>query len=156
MYRLQRAGWEISQENDLRMYSHRYTIHHRETGMVGMTAAFEPPSLYDEVPQDLPLGMRWMGHRDHIRVTTTNFDNFRLIDATPAPLSYDEYCLNQHRLFRPIEHNAIVVPDESVSELLARIHEKQDAERQEWLKRQLRENKTVERNTHAQIITLAA
>jgi hypothetical protein len=82
--------------------------------------------------------------------------NFQAIDATPTYTEDRITSLDDMAHFRTITTNELIVPDESVQDLLARIQEMQQPDRTEYYKRKLREDVAAPAHkVHAQIISLS-
>lgn len=139
-HRLQQAGWQLSAEQDICRQSMRLAIQHERYGARGMSEIAEHRyrSLdpYDRAPFETSLNMR-MG-RD---VLLQNFGatDFQAIDAQPqftseAPRRLEDFAHFAPQLTRTAQ---LLVPEESVDELLARILEKQQAAKTAYFREQV-------------------
>lgn len=166
-YNLQQAGWQISAEQNVFSNSIRLAMKHDGANMRAISDTVDFPyyeaveRFYEVLPRIL-IHMRLMGRdvwvHEHGRVDWS----FQPIDATPT--------MTENRISRieDLAHFAaplvrtkeIIIPNESVPELLDRILKLQQPARTERIKEEMRSPEGLvvapKQNFHAQIISLAA
>jgi hypothetical protein len=167
--RLQQAGWAISAEQDIPGATMRLAMRHEGCHIQGLTDRV-PWSYMQEtdfrVRPPLVLPVRFMASRFHVElIETPSICSFRPIDAQP------QFTRSEIRSLDDLAHFAvplartqeIVLPEESVPELLERILKLQQPARTDRIRRQLREEAEVMRvdaipqqRFHAQILSFAA
>jgi hypothetical protein len=114
---------------------------------------------------NMVLPVRAMSSRLHATIHQADDFSFRAIDAMPQVTQAKILSIEDFAHFAPplARTREIIVPDESVSDLMARILEMQQPERTEYFKRQLREDRDgrmldamPRQKFHAQIVSIAA
>jgi uncharacterized protein YlbG (UPF0298 family) len=167
-YSLQQAGWSISANQDVYRQSMALALRHDQAGMVGMTANVTWDFMQDsrsayfmDNPHDLPV--RLMARK--VEVMHTRGDEmmqYRPIDALPQLVTSERRSLEDFIHFAPAmtRTQQLIVPEETVDDLMQRIMDMQHTKRVERLRQELGEGERVSfqdrQKFHAQIISLAA
>lgn len=127
---LQRAGWQLSAEQDLMSGSVRIAMKNERYKIYGVSQKipynyFEEYSLYKGANITIPV--QQMASRLHIEMMETSF-KFVPIDAEPQFMNRERKSIEDFAIFAPalIRTNEIIVPNETVDDLLQRILEIQD------------------------------
>jgi hypothetical protein len=165
---LQQHGWQLSAEQDVMRQQMSIAMRNERAGMSGITApmTFEyqryAHNHYDVRPT-LPVHL--MGRKIEIMHTMGNhWDNFRPIDALPQFVPNREIrALEDFVHFAPAlaRTQQLIVPEDSVEELMARILKMQQGPRIERIREEIREGDRINfqaprQKFHAQIISLAS
>ncbi len=157
--KLQRSGWQLAAEENRDRLSIRIAMKHPELKLYGITQEVDRDRFaFDMYKQDqhLVLQMQYIGN-DIRELSITNrygFENFHPIDAEPVYGMYDSptaRSIDDFQLFKPlskVKEKEIIVPSESVSELLDRIHALQKPKQDEIRKRKSREYRKAERDAN--------
>ncbi len=155
--KLQRSGWQLAAEECHERYSIRIAMKHPELKLYGITQEFERDRIgSDRYMQDqsMLLHMQYIGH-DIKEMSMTNrfgFDNFQPINAEPIYGMYDaptSRSIDDFKLFKPLgKEKEIIVPSESVSELLDRIHKLQKPKQDEIKKRRSMEMRRLNKDAN--------
>lgn len=167
-FRLQQAGWSLSAEQNIERMQMTIALRNEREGISGITASvdwnfFEYASGYRSCLPELPV--RLMGRQVNINVMGENpYANFRPIDAKPqfVPIQTERRTLEDLVHFAPAmaRTQQIIVPEESVDDLMQRILDMQNTSRIERIRAEVREGERVQfterQKFHAQIISLAA
>jgi hypothetical protein len=167
-YRLQQAGWSLSADQDMRTMTMQMAMRHEQMGLYGVSARLAWEYLRDD-PQflrNVELPVRWVGRDIIVQMMGTPDFNFQPIDAIPQ-LRSQRKRLEDFVHFAPAlaRTNQIIVPEESVEELMDRILKLQQPDRVERFKRLAKEAQEEGRRIdlqptkakfQAQIISLAA
>jgi len=154
--RLQKAGWELSTEQDIYRQSIRMAFRNTGYNIYGISNPISREECLDmksmfingHPRSDLvfnyfpPLTINYMASRMHVELREHSME-FMPIDATPAFETREVKSIEDFQIFRPIGNpkELIVTPD-SVPELLELIMKKQDPKqfeirekkRKEWRK----------------------
>lgn len=165
-YRLQQNGWQLSASQDPYNDSIQVAFQHSEYRMRGVTNHIR---RYDMMDRYSPT------HRDPIDVagflasdfvsTRTNIlpmDSFKPIDAEPQFMEMRQL-MSQNMFFAPnlARTQELIVPEQSVDDLLNMILDKQASNRAQLIQRRVREQgQKIDFNprthVHAQIVSIAA
>jgi hypothetical protein len=133
-YTLQRNGWQISVEELHETFQMRIAIKHPGFGVYGITAGVDFDMSRQEGMLD-PLELPIMALHHNIRVQPPialehdMMKGFNPVDARPQVVMKEPMHIDDLMIFRPLKKESeIIIPQQSVSELLAKIHELQDPE----------------------------
>ena len=172
-YRLQQAGWSLSAEEDIRDMRMRLALRHEGHRIYGLTAGVDFDFMgarYNAMDmvratEAMTIPVQHMASRLTVQSYEHGGFNFRPIDATPQFLerriqSIEDFAHFATPLARTQE---IILPEESVPELLERILKLQQPARTDRLREQLRADRdglrldaTPRQKFHAQILSIAA
>lgn len=170
-FRLQQAGWSLSAEQDVYRNTMRIAFRHEGLATTAMTEVsrweFERSHHDPSYLSHLVLPVRVMSRQVNIHMQgALDWSAFKPIDAQPSWTSHRIERLEDLVHFAPslARTKQIILPEESVSDLLDRITKMQEPGREEHFKRLAREAQdpgSVPRTqplskVHAQIISLAA
>jgi hypothetical protein len=169
-FTLQQNGWSLSAEQDMQRMQMSIAMRNERAGMVGVTGSvdwrFMEDWRYAQHSHSLPaLPVHLMGRKIEVMHTRGNhWDNFRPIDAQPQFEPNREIrSLEDMVHFAPAHTRTqqLIVPEDSVEELMARILKMQQGPRIERIRQEIREGDRVDftaprQKFHAQIISLAA
>lgn len=158
-YTLQRNGWQISVEetrDDVRFATVlRMALKHPEFNLYGLTNShmIDEMAIHDNLDILSKIELHVACMATEIRVKTINsidadFSMFRPIDAKPHydTAMVDGRSLDDFKIFRPLPtEKEIIIPQESVSELLGRIHAMQDPKQLEIRKKKQKAMRKFER-----------
>lgn len=163
-YELQQAGWELSANQDVGSRRMQIVIRNEQLGMIGQTSPidFDYLSALHDHRFELPTvaQVRCLGRQiviqNHGPMT---FEPFRPIDAAPQLCPVEMRDLADLAHFAPaplVRTQAIVLPEEDVDSLLARILEKQACAKTDYFRDLVsREGAAIPAHRfHAQIISL--
>lgn len=167
-YRLQQQGWSISADQNIERMSMALALRNERAGMVGVTASvdwdfFRYANEYASSLPELPVHV--MGKTVNVNITGRSpYADFRPIDAKPqfVPMQSERRSLEDLVHFAPAmaRTQQIIVPEESVDDLMKRILDMQSSSRIERIRAEVREGERVpvtpRQKFHAQIISLAA
>ncbi len=155
--RLQRAGWQLAAEENVERYSIRIAMKHPELKLYGITCEFRRDSLEDDLYRqntNMILNMQYIGH-DIKEMSMTNrygFEDFQPINAEPVYGMYDSptsRSIDDFKLFKPLDkEKEIIVPSESVAELLDRIHKLQEPKQKDIRKRKSMDMRMTEKDVN--------
>lgn len=163
--RLQTAGWDLSAEQDVERNGMRVAFRHRRHDVRGITEAVDFPywgSATDQVTWRPPmLHVEHIANRLWIRHVGIDRVSFASIDAKPQlQADWTMTSLDDLAHFAPAQasQQLILPQEEGVPELLARIVDMQSGARLERFRREIQEQRAIERVerphlVHAQIIT---
>lgn len=164
-YRLQQNGWQLSASQDPRYNRVQLAFSHQEYQIRGVSDYINADNRYAQFV-DMPEVIDVRAHlaSDFIMrsVSTLPFNGFTPIDAEPQWVDSHQY-MSKHMLFAPnlARTQEIIVPEQSVDDLLNMMLDKQASNRAELIRRRVREEgQRVDFNArshvHAQIISIAA
>lgn len=168
-YDLQQQGWSLSADQDVCRMTIRIALRNERAGMVGVTEITDF-RYYDAAHNwDYPLPslrMQMMAHKIEVEHSMgfNPYEQFRPIDAQPQMIQRERKSLEDLVHFAPslARTQQIIVPEENVDDLMARILEMQQGPRIERIRQEIREGEVIrpnaspKQNFHAQIISLAA
>lgn len=164
-FALQQAGWSISVDEDFCHQSMQLALRNERAGMVGMTSrvgwehmryAHEP---YGRLP-DLPVQL--MARRVDVLHYGGGLPDFHAIDAQPMMLTQRRTSLEDFAHFAPAHTRTqqLIVPEETIDDLMSRILEMQQGPRIERIRAEIAEGQRIDfrerQKFHAQIVSLAA
>lgn len=171
-FRLQQCGWQLSADQDLAYNKMRIALRHADLGMRAISQSinfnYHEALLDPRYIGQAVIGIQAMApdihiHRRPIMREYGDVSNFRAIDAAPQfnerldIQSLDDFAHFAAPLVRTQE---IIVPEESVDDLLARILDKQQSAKRAYFEdkvRRMRSDGDVPQQAkfHAQIISLS-
>lgn len=166
--RLQQAGWKLSAEQDVYYNRIRIAMAHEGLRMEAMSDRMDfEYERFARMPQDLRdlppiIVRRAMGSEVRIHEAGRIDWNFQAIDAKP--------CMTENRISRMedlchfatplVRCNEVIIPNESVPELMERILKLQQPARTDRIREDMRNPEGLiqapQQKFHAQIISLAA
>jgi hypothetical protein len=177
-YELQQNGWQISVQELHENFSMRIAMKHPATGLYGMTAPVDMSMAHRELEAmqretGMELFVVAMGQSLQIGappqpIQCVDMEGFNPVDARPSVTMEPTRHIEDFNIFRPLgKSEQIIIPDESVSELLEKIHKLQDPKqleiresRRRELRRQMKDcnekvnNYDLGENIIAQVATL--
>jgi hypothetical protein len=159
-YSLQKAGWSLSAEQDVYRNEMRLALRHEDAGFRGITqgadfdyqAAIENPTLGRLPTLFVERMAAWL----HVRVPEgIQLDAFRPIDAVPQIRAIERWkSIDDLVHFAPAAaQQQLVLPEETVPELLEKIVAMQAGARLERFREQVREQQQQPALVHAQIVS---
>jgi hypothetical protein len=161
-FRLQQAGWQLAAEQDMMRYQMHLALRSPNGDAYGMTSGLPMEHVHEwrDGFGPIDLGARLNLGRE-VRVHTTHLPRFDAIDAVPRMVEgsvtrLEDLC---HFAAPLVRTQPIVVPEESVSDLMARILELQQPDRTARIQAALRNPEGFdpralpEQQFHAQIIS---
>jgi hypothetical protein len=180
-YRLQQQGWQISVNEDPSSRFIQIALKHPQLSMYGLTEKVDYRRMEDIEAMQRHSGMCLQVIRMETNmmidqpimmlqeVVAPGMRGFVPVDARPSVTMKEQTHIDDFRIFRPMaEHKQIIVPEQNVGELMAKIHElqtpEQDRIREDKRKRMARElykcnqdasNYNISTNIVAQISTFA-
>lgn len=164
-YALQQQGWSLSAEQSFERMTMRLAMRNERLGIVGITGdvpweymrhAHEPLCPLPTLPVQL------MSRKIEVLHEAGYMADFRPIDAQPVVVSHKRTSLEDFAHFAPalVRTQQLIVPEETVDDLMQRILEMQKGPRIERIRQEIREGERVrwepQQKFHAQIISLAA
>jgi hypothetical protein len=169
-YRLQQNGWQLSASQDPYNDSIQVAFQHAEYRMRGVTNRIRRYDMMDRYSYN-----QFSTHKDTIDVaaflasdfvsTRTNIlpmESFKPIDAEPQFMEMRQM-MSQNMFFAPnlARTQELIVPEQSVDDLLNMILDKQASNRAQLIQRRVREQgQKIDFNprthVHAQIVSIAA
>ncbi len=178
-YDLQQQGWQISVSEDPSSMHLQMALKHPGLNMYGLTEKINYMDWTEVAPMarhsglalqivrmetDMKIQQPIMMYQDQ---HTPDMRGFVPVDARPSVTMEEQVHIDDFRIFRPLaQHKQIIVPEQSVSELMAQIHKMQSpeqdrirAEKQKRLRRELHKanvdanNYDINTNIVAQIVT---
>jgi hypothetical protein len=165
-FTLQQQGWSISAEQDMEFMSMRLALRNERDGMTGITERIDWD--YIRYAEDrvtaLPTLRVHLISRDIqvIHAGNATLGNFQPIDAQPQFDIRQRTRLEDFVHFAPAHTRTqqLIVPEETVDDLMSRILEMQQGPRIERIRQEVREGERVSftqrQNFHAQIVSIAA
>ncbi len=165
-YRLQEHGWSISAEQDIASMTMMLALRHPHEAAYGISSRvpweFMEERSFSTHPLDLGADFRF--GRDVIVHHMGGLPNFSAIDALPQMMETRRTRLEDFAHFTTplVRTQEIVVPEESVEDLMARILKLQQPDRTERIRQSLRNPEGYRLDTlpkqkfHAQILSFAA
>lgn len=163
--RLQRAGWSLSAEQDVCRGAMRLAMRHEQAQAFAISDPMDWHYREAGWHRTVCVHMR-MAHRIEFREMGRVDWNFQPIDAQPTFIPDFRFRqLEDFAHFAPslVRTKEIIIPEETVPDLLERILALQEPGRQEALKRQLQADRAgmtrdaiPRQKFHAQILSIAA
>ena len=154
-FRLQRQGWQIASEESLPRYTLRIAIKHPVLKLYGLS------NEVDHRMMERDLGAHHSGLEVMIEHLSGGINvithaggmpplaDFNPVDAEPRVLFAEPKSIDDFRIFRPLaKEREIIVPRESVSELLQRINLLQDPKQAEIREKKQKELRRFNREVN--------
>lgn len=168
-YRLQQAGWSFSAEQDVYRGAMRIAMRHEGCQVYGMTDLVDWDYMSarygDFRPRDITLPVRHMASRMNATIHQMGDFSFAPIDTKPQMMMGERRDIEDFAHFAaPLARTReIILPEETVPDLMERILKLQEPGRQEYYKEKLREERAgmlldavPRQRFHAQILSIAA
>lgn len=166
-YRLQQQGWSISAEQDIRQCTMRLAFRHTGAAMFGVSdeIGWQYERHLMQYGGDFPLvRVHMMGREIRYHIQGSVDWNFQPIDAMPQFVKTEIKSLEDMVHFAPAlaRTKQIILPEESVPELMERILKLQQPEREAEFLRQAKDaseglrTAPPQQKFHAQILSFAA
>ncbi|MFG1395897.1 hypothetical protein [Roseixanthobacter pseudopolyaromaticivorans] len=167
-WQLQQAGWAFSADQDIRSRTMQLAFEHKQMGLRGISARIDFEYLHQdqEYLRHVVLPAQAMGREVFIHMHGSVPSLFQPIDAKPQLVEHRRVKLEDYVHFAPalVRTQEIILPEESVEELMERILKLQQPARTERYQRLAREagdpgqqmDFAPRHKVHAQIISLAA
>ena len=161
---LQRCGWEISVEQDVQYQTIRIALQHREAQVQGISNVIDKinymsiadSSYYGNSDfKSFPTINVHLAHRININLMEANFA-FEPIDAEPRLITGEMQNIDDFKIFQPVQSKEIITDPEEVDQLMKRILELQSPKQRELREKQRRESVRMQKQVHAQVISLVA
>lgn len=170
-YRMQQAGWSIAAEQDITRQTMRLAFRHDGQGMRGFSEIskwdyernyYEP--YRPDLRNDRPIMVQMMGRNINYSIKGSVDWNYVPIDAAPQIAPKTEITsIDDLVHFAPslVRTKQIIVPEESVEDLMGRILKLQQPEREAEFQRQVQdEGRDIaarpRQKFHGQILSLVA
>ena len=165
-YRLQQNGWQLSASQDPYHDSIQVAFQHPEYRMRGVTnriRRYDMMDRYNPTHRD-PIDVAGFLASDFVSMRTNilPMDSFKPIDAEPQFMEMRQM-MSQNMFFAPnlARTQELIVPEQSVDDLLNMILDKQASNRAQLIQRRVREQgQKIDFNprthVHAQIVSIAA
>lgn len=160
---LQQEGWAISANQDMMRETMALAMHHERSGIY-MVSYVEKDWGYRDMPGH--IGGRYPRRQRGIQIDATgkqifvrpamslrDFERFSPIDAVPAVVDSPIRSLEDLVYFRQIEQKGLLLPQQEIDGLMARIMDLQEPMRADYFRDQQRAAKT---QLHAQIFSMRA
>lgn len=161
---LQRAGWQLSANQDVEMSAIYFAIKHPVLKLYGISDRimreylyYEQPSAYFNGKQypDIPITIRSMASDIQVHTMVDNISNFKPVDAKPVFVDMEIKSLEDFKIFAPInipKHKILIDPNDT-QRMLARILELQSPKQAEIREKRnkeirefMRENSNISEN----------
>ncbi len=142
-YKLQQNGWQLSVAEDPASMHLQIAMKHPALSMYGLTERIDYHRMEDledmqrhsgvsvqviRMETNMKIQQPVMMYRD---AQSSDMSGFVPVDARPAVTMKEQTHIDDFRIFRPLaQHNQIIVPEQNVDELLAKIHELQHPEQE--------------------------
>ncbi len=178
-YRLQQQGWQVSVSERPDQMDIQMALKHPGLSMYGLTERFNYQRMREmedmqrhsgislqivRMETDMQIQRPMMMAQE---VVAPDMKGFVPVDARPSVVFKEKTHIDDFRIFRPLaQHKQIIVPEQSVSELMAQIHKMQSpeqdrirSEKQKRLRRELHKANVdansydINTNIVAQIVT---
>lgn len=165
-YSLQRAGWSISAEQNIQCMTMQLALRHPHEASYGISSRVPWEYMNDRrdsfAPLDLGADIRF--GREVVFHQMGGLPDFRAVDALPQMVEHKRTRLEDFAHFHSplVRTQEIVVPEESVEDLMARILKMQQPDRTARIRESLRNPEGYRMETlpkqkfHAQILSFAA
>jgi len=161
-YHLQGAGWELSADQDVSRGTMRLALHHKEMGITALSAVvdwrYEVHS--HNFRAELPIV-----HVEHFGRSRTIMVHgmggglpmaaFQPIDAVPSFTTVEPQCLEDLVHFASFEQKRVILPAETVDDLMRRILDLQEPARQAYFLEEAKRERGRLR-IEAQVMSFAA
>lgn len=166
-FTLQQHGWSLSAEQNIERMQMSIAMRNERAGMSGITAPMNWEYMRDmqdfrghHTPQ-LPVHL--MGRKIEVMHTMgDHWSNFRPIDAQPQFMQRERRSLEDFVHFAPAHTRTqqLIVPEDTVDDLMERILKMQQGPRIERIREEIREGERISfqprQKFHAQIVSIAA
>jgi hypothetical protein len=142
-YKLQQQGWQLSVNEDPESRYMQIAMKHPALKMYGLTQRIDYHGMADLEGMDMYSGISLKIARMETEMMidqpmmaigearAPDMRGFVPVDARPVVTMRGRTHIDDFRIFRPLEqHTQIIVPEQNVDELLAKIHELQDPEQE--------------------------
>lgn len=164
---MQQAGWEFSAEYEMAWMRHRVIARNKNARMYALSDPFDLHVMEalqsDHAWKRVVINFGRVANSMHIVLPEHSF-NFNPVDMTPQFADTKRLDIEQLGIFGTplVRTNEIIVPEESVDDLLGRILEMQDPIKTEYYKKKMAENTEgmrvdaiPQQKFHAQILSIA-
>lgn len=165
---MQQAGWEFSVEQDFQYMALRMIGRHQQAQMyivsehinLNFFAAADNPGMIDALVIYFPLVSNKLVVTVPMETTA-----YQPADMAPQFAMQERKDIEDYGIFATplVRTNEIIVPEETVGDLLDRLLEYQEPSKAEYMKHKLRENREgqqmdvmPQQKFHAQILSIAA
>lgn len=176
-FKLQAAGWSLSANQDVYERRMRIAMEHKQLQMRAISFGFDFDYFHiqnfrghpDDYLSGLSIPMHVLGSEVHIHEQgTIDWAAFQPVDATPSFISHRIGKIQDFVHFAPaqVKTKELIVPQENVEELLAKILDMQNPARMERIRKEVRNPEGMTLNSidelhgkqkfEAQIISIAA
>lgn len=157
---LQRQGWAISANQDVTRDTMAIAMKHERSGIY-MVSHVEQDWRYREMcdigrsPRQRGIQIDGTGKVIHVHpsMSLLDFGRFSPIDAVPAVIETQIRSLEDLVYFRKVEEKGLLLPQQEVDSLMARILDLQEPMRADYFRDQARAGNT---QLHAQIFSMRA
>lgn len=158
---LGRNGWEVSAEQDVATMRMRLALQHRKAEMRALSESvdFDYQRIMRDAVHSLPmLRFDWLHSNVQVHTIFDNVGAFQPVNPFPhlsahsGPISKLEDLIH----FATLPQQKLIIPDQSIDELMQRILEKQSGARLLRIEDEVRWDIAQKPRFHAQIISLAA
>lgn len=155
-FRLQRSGWQISAEENFETYTFRIAIKHPGLKLYGISNKIDHRMMERDLSHHhsgLEVVIEHISAGD-LQIVTMNsampvMAEFNPVDAEPRLILTEARSIDDFKIFRPLaKEKEIIIPKESVSELLERIHQLQDPKQAEIREKRRKEFRKFNREVN--------
>lgn len=135
-YTLQQQGWQISVNEDPNSMHLQIALKHPAWHMYGLTQKVDYHRMREmgEMQRHSGICLEVVRMETRMSIDASEamiMQRFSPVDARPSVVFKERVDIDDFRIFRPLpQHNQIIVPEQNVDELLAKIHELQDPEQE--------------------------
>ncbi len=158
---LQREGWSISANQCFHDRTMQIALRHDKAQMRGISYIDEWEyqkflDRYGYYPRPVPLRLESVGREIYSHALTSVRDwNFQPIDATPMFVETPIKSIDDLVYFAPVHAKPVIIPPDSVPDLMERILKIQEPMREEYFREQAKRAGRAP-TMHAQIMSLVA
>lgn len=155
---LQRCGWAFAEEQNHHRDEVSLVFHNKQMGITGKSRPFSRYDMHQmshgNFHNTFTVPVWGMDIREQRIAHMSPVSNYELVDMEP---SYTEEIFDPSAIFKRAD-SGLLIPEDTVPDLLTRIQELQEPARQERLREQVRERARDKSTqiTSAQIIQLRA
>lgn len=142
-YELQRAGWQLSVEQNPFEFNFRTALHHPD-GLYGISMPVRLPGVMSNNPEvyleNVSIPIVFMARDVKVHYIMDNLSGFQPIDAEPTFINEIKN-IEDFKIFRPVKtpEHEIIIPQDKVPELLDKILQMQDPKQKEIREKRRRE-----------------
>lgn len=155
-FRLQRCGWQISAEEDYASYTFRIAIKHPGLKLYGISNKVDHRMMERDLlhrDSGLEVAIERISTGDLQIITHVGampvMSEFNPVDAEPRLMFTEPRSISDFKIFRPLaKEKEIIVPRESVGELLERINSLQDPKQAEIRQKRQKEVRKFNREVN--------